>query len=51
MKKFIFDRPFLFAADHARTYRGKPWKYVLIPHDAIMENMSIAGLAGQFINT
>jgi type III restriction enzyme len=36
------------ASAHAATYHGKPWRYVLIPHDAIAENMSIAGLAGQF---
>lgn len=27
---------------------GKPWKYLLIPHDAVMHNMSFAGLAGNF---
>jgi type III restriction enzyme len=27
---------------------GKPWKYVLIPHDVITENMTLAGLIGQF---
>jgi type III restriction enzyme len=36
------------ASDHAATCGGKPWHYVLIPHDAITENMTIAGLAGQF---
>jgi type III restriction enzyme len=25
---------------------GKPWKYLLIPHDAIMDNMTIKGLEG-----
>jgi len=24
---------------------GKPWKYLLIPHDAVMHNMSFGGLA------
>ena len=24
---------------------GKPWKYLLIPHDAVMHNMSFDGLA------
>ncbi len=27
---------------------AKPWKYLLIPHDAIAENMSLTGLAAQF---
>ena len=36
------------ASDHSATYGGKPWKYVLIPHDAIAENMTLAGLAVQF---
>lgn len=36
------------ASDHATQNGGKPWKYLLIPHDAIAENMSIKGLAAQF---
>ena len=36
------------ASAHAATYGGKPWKYALIPHDAIAENMTLAGLVGQF---
>ncbi len=32
------------ATDHAKSYNGKPWKYVLIPHDIIAENMTLAGL-------
>jgi len=27
---------------------GKPWKYLLIPHDAIMDNMTIKGLEGMY---
>jgi type III restriction enzyme len=38
------------ASDHASSYGGKPWKYVLIPHDAITENMTIDVLANQFAN-
>jgi type III restriction enzyme len=30
-----------WASEHARTYGGKPWRYALIPHDAIAENMTI----------
>ncbi len=26
---------------------GKPWKYLLIPHDAIFENMTLPGLVNQ----
>jgi type III restriction enzyme len=33
------------ASDHARTYRGKQWIYLLIPHDMISENMTLVGLA------
>ena len=36
------------ATDHNAKHGGKPWKYVLIPHDAIAENMDIKGLAGRF---
>ena len=36
------------ASAHAATCKGKPWKYVLIPHDVIAENMTLAGLATQF---
>ena len=36
------------ASEYAATHRGKPWRYVLIPHDAIAENMTLAGLAKQF---
>jgi type III restriction enzyme len=36
------------ASTHAATYGGKPWKYVLIPHDAISENMTLDMLSRQF---
>jgi type III restriction enzyme len=36
------------ASAHARSYGGKPWTYVLIPHDAIAENMTLEGLANQY---
>ena len=36
------------ASDHAKTYGGKQWKYLLIPHDAIVENMTLKGFAAQF---
>ncbi|ACI97544.1 DEAD/DEAH box helicase [Rhodospirillum centenum] len=37
------------ASGHAGTYGGKPWKYLLIPHDAIAENMTLTGLERQFV--
>jgi type III restriction enzyme len=39
------------ASTHTATYSGKPWQYVLIPHDAIAENMTLAGLVSQFACT
>ena len=36
------------ATRHAVNNGGKPWQYLLIPHDAITENMTLAGLANQF---
>jgi type III restriction enzyme len=36
------------ASDHAAKHGGKPWKYLLIPHDVIAENMTLKGLAAQF---
>lgn len=36
------------ASAHAKTYGGKPWRYVLIPHDAMLANVTLAGLAAKF---
>jgi hypothetical protein len=36
------------ATTHALRRGGKPWKYQLIPHDAISENMMLLGLANQY---
>ena len=36
------------ASSHAQTYGGKQWEYVLIPHDAIAENVTLEMLARQF---
>ena len=36
------------ASDHAKTYNGKPWKYLLIPHDVIAENITLEWLGSQF---
>ena len=35
------------ATVHAKTYGGKPWIYLLIPHDQITEQMSLSGLAAR----
>ena len=36
------------ATTHARENGGKPWKYALIPHDAIAENMTLGVLVNQY---
>jgi len=36
------------ASDHASTYGGKPWRYLLIPHDEVAENITLGGLADRF---
>ncbi len=36
------------ASEHARRCGGKPWAYLLIPHDRIAENVTLAGLAKEF---
>ncbi|MBF8274498.1 MAG: putative type III restriction enzyme, res subunit [Magnetococcales bacterium] len=36
------------ASNHTKSYEGKPWKYLLLPHDAIAENMTLTGLMGRF---
>jgi type III restriction enzyme len=38
------------ASAHAATYNGKQWKYLLIPHDVIAENMTLEGLANLLFN-
>jgi len=35
------------ATIHAKTYGGKSWTYLLIPHDQISEQMSLSGLASK----
>lgn len=37
-----------WASEHAHSYGGKPWRYVLIPHDAISDNMTLEFLVKQF---
>lgn len=33
-----------YASAHAATYGGKPWRYALVPHDAVVENFSLVSL-------
>jgi type III restriction enzyme len=35
------------ASEHMQSHNGKPWRYALIPHDAIAQNMTLKGLANQ----
>jgi len=37
-----------YATEHALEHGGKKWQCLLIPHDAITGNMTLAGLASQF---
>lgn len=37
-----------WASEHAQSYGGKPWRYVLIPHDAVAENITVDFLIKQF---
>ena len=36
------------ATEHAASYKGKPWVYLLIPHDSIADNMTLQGFAKSF---
>jgi type III restriction enzyme len=36
------------ASNHAQSYGGKPWRYVLIPHNEIAANLTLDGLAARF---
>jgi hypothetical protein len=36
------------ATTHEQANKGKPWRYLLIPHDAIADNMTLDGLVKQF---
>jgi len=39
------------ATEHAKTNGGKPWSYVLMPHDAITAAATLDGLVSQFQRT
>jgi type III restriction enzyme len=36
------------ATTHAKENGGKPWRYLLIPHDQIQDQMTLAGLAARY---
>ncbi|HEY4732774.1 MAG TPA: type III restriction endonuclease subunit R, partial [Gammaproteobacteria bacterium] len=36
------------ASEYTHNHGGKPWRYVLIPHDEIAENITLAGLVVRF---
>ncbi len=36
------------ASDYAKTHQGKQWKYLLVPHDSISENMTLEFMLKQF---
>jgi type III restriction enzyme len=36
------------ATEYSKMHNGKPWVYCLIPHDEIMDNMTIKGLEKEF---
>jgi type III restriction enzyme len=36
------------ATEHERKHDGKPWSYLLIPHDVIFDNKTLAGLAAAY---
>ena len=48
-KKTVAEEWCKNATTHAATYAGKPWKYALIPHDVISENMTLAALASRYV--
>jgi type III restriction enzyme len=39
------------ATDYSSRTGGKPWKYALIPHDVITDNMSVQGLMKNYLCT
>ena len=38
----------IYATAHEKKHGGKPWTYLLIPHDAIADNKTIQGLAATY---
>ncbi len=40
-----------YASDYSTGHGGKPWRYLLIPHDAVQVNASLGALVGRFAMT
>lgn len=36
------------ASEYSKAQGGKPWKYLLVPHDAVAHNATVSVLAGRF---
>jgi len=36
------------ASGHAAEHQGKPWRYLLVPHDAVAANVTLGGLVDRF---
>lgn len=36
------------ASEYSRAQGGKQWKYLLVPHDAVAQNMTLSGLADRY---
>jgi type III restriction enzyme len=47
-KKLAAERWCKYANKHAEQIGGKPWRYLLIPHDEILPNSSLDGLIARF---
>ena len=47
-KKEVAEKWCRNASNYAAEHNGKPWKYLLIPHDVIADNMTVEGLAAKF---
>jgi type III restriction enzyme len=47
-KKEVAVKWCINATEYAKSHGGKPWRYVLIPHDGIATNMTLHGLAQMY---
>ncbi len=47
-KRAAAERWCQHASDYATKHGAKPWRYVLIPHDAVRGNMTLAGLVAKY---
>lgn len=48
-KKEAAEKYCKYASEYTGEYGGKPWKYGLVPHDAISRTSSLAFLVGRFV--